>query len=55
MSAPDTNIEKQTRRHRPPLVGFAVVVVAVLAFVVLSQMAPENDATTPTPVSEITE
>ena len=26
MSAPDTNIEKQTDRHKPPLVGMGAVV-----------------------------
>ena len=29
MSAPQTNIEKQKRRHRGPLVGMIVVVLAV--------------------------
>lgn len=29
MSAPQTNIEKQKRRHRGPLVGMIVVVIAV--------------------------
>ncbi len=27
MSAPDTNIEKQTKRHKAPLVGMGSVVV----------------------------
>ncbi|MCF6445874.1 solute carrier organic anion transporter [Nereida sp. MMG025] len=31
MSAPDTNVEKQTKRHRPSLVGIG----AVLAFAAL--------------------
>ncbi|MEJ6402595.1 hypothetical protein [Yoonia sp. 2307UL14-13] len=26
MSAPDTNVEKQTRRHRPSLLGISVAV-----------------------------
>ena len=30
MSAPQTNIEKQTRRHKGPLLGISVGVVAVL-------------------------
>ena len=29
MSAPQTNIEKQQRRHRGPLIGMAVVVALV--------------------------
>lgn len=29
MSAPQTNIEKQQRRHRGPLIGMVVVVIAV--------------------------
>ncbi len=34
MSAPDTNIEKQTRRHKGPLVGIiGAVVVAGLLFI----------------------
>ncbi|MAQ84898.1 MAG: hypothetical protein CMH12_16860 [Maritimibacter sp.] len=32
MSAPDTNIEKQTRWHRGPLIGMAVVVVFALGY-----------------------
>lgn len=38
MSAPQTNIEKQSRRHRGPLVGMAVgvafVAVLLIAFMV---------------------
>lgn len=30
MSAPQTNIEKQQRRHRGPLIGMAVLVTVVL-------------------------
>lgn len=31
MSAPNTNIERQTTRHRPSLTGIAVAAFAVLA------------------------
>ncbi|MCC1493882.1 hypothetical protein [Cognatishimia sp. F0-27] len=43
MSAPDVNIEKQKRRHKGPLAGIAIVVLAVGAFVIFSSQAPEND------------
>ncbi|WP_371225282.1 hypothetical protein [Roseovarius sp. 2305UL8-3] len=32
MTAPDTNIEKQKRRHLPVLLGFAGVAVLVVVF-----------------------
>ncbi|WP_299374059.1 hypothetical protein [uncultured Tateyamaria sp.] len=47
MSAPDTNIEKQTRRHSPALLGIGTVVVAILAFILLAPLAPDDDATPP--------
>ena len=45
MSAPQTNIDKQKRRHRGPLVGMAVVVtfVGLLLFWWLGQEASQND------------
>lgn len=33
MSPPDTNLEKQERRHRPALWGIAIAVVIALVFV----------------------
>jgi hypothetical protein len=34
MSAPDTNLDRQKRRHKAPLVGLAVILVVVgLGFV----------------------
>lgn len=38
MSPPDTNIEKQERRHRPALLGIAISLafVAILAFIFLT-------------------
>ena len=48
MSAPETNSKKQARRHRGPLWGMAVVVVAVLIGLVVylggvfSQSTPEG-------------
>lgn len=51
MSAPDTNLKTQMWYHRPPLIGMAAVVVAILAFVFLSQLSPDDDATPPaTPI-----
>lgn len=57
MSAPDTNVEKQTARHKGPLVGMALIVGATaLLFVVffawtLSEadepVAPAPSATAP--------
>ena len=44
MSAPDTNIEKQTRRHSPALWGIGIVLAAIIAFVFLAPLAPDNDA-----------
>jgi len=34
MSAPETNVEKQTKRHKPALIGLAIAIVvfALLAF-----------------------
>lgn len=32
MSAPDTNLKKQARRHRGPLVGMAIAVILAVAF-----------------------
>ncbi len=34
MSAPNTNIDKQKRRHRGPLIGMALVVIFALALTV---------------------
>lgn len=42
MSAPDTNIDKQTRRHRPSLWAIAAVVtfVAIAAAIALTRETP---------------
>lgn len=44
MSAPDTNVDKQTRRHKAPLVGMvlAIIVVGVLVFAFLGRSADDN-------------
>jgi hypothetical protein len=34
MSAPDTNVKKQERRHKPALVGMAVAAVVVIAAII---------------------
>lgn len=43
MSAPDTNVNKQTRRHRGPLIGIAAAILfaAVLAFIFLADGGEE--------------
>ncbi|MCB1364864.1 MAG: hypothetical protein KDK02_12125 [Rhodobacteraceae bacterium] len=46
MSAPKTNIEKQKRHHRFPLIGMAAVVIVLIAFVVWF-WAPDEDVTGP--------
>lgn len=45
MSAPQTNIEKQQRRHRGPLLGMIAVVLAVglgYLFMVTDEVADSN-------------
>lgn len=48
MSAPDTNIAKQTRRHRPALYGIAAAVViaagAAVVFFGSEDLTPEEQA-----------
>ena len=56
MSAPKTNIEKQKRHHRFPLIGMAAVVIVLIAFVVWF-WAPGNSRCTniiPTPAVPVT-
>lgn len=44
MSAPDTNLEKQKNRHRPALIGIAVVLVfAGLVFLMNMGTAIEGE------------
>ncbi|MEL6563900.1 MAG: hypothetical protein AAFU63_10585 [Pseudomonadota bacterium] len=56
MTAPDTNIEKQQRRHYPALLGMGFVVLAVVGFIFfMAPVAPDDDATNatvPTAASE---
>ncbi|MCR9108863.1 hypothetical protein [Marivita sp. XM-24bin2] len=54
MSAPSTNVEKQTKRHRPAIWGIvaAIVFAAILFFAYLANLAaqgnePGEDATAP--------
>jgi len=42
MSAPDTNIEKQQRRHFPVLMGIGAVLIAIVAFIFLAPAAEED-------------
>ena len=43
MSAPDTNLEKQERRHRGPLIGMAIAVIfaGILGFIFLADGGDE--------------
>lgn len=44
MSAPNTNIEKQKSRHRPVLIGFAVVAVfAAIVFLLNIGVAVDGE------------
>ncbi len=43
MSAPDSNVEKQARRHRGPLVG--IVVAAIIALIVGLWIRSNNNLT----------
>lgn len=43
MTAPDTNVTKQARRHRPALYGIAVALLAAVAAFFLIPTVPEGD------------
>ena len=47
MSAPDTNLEKQKKWHRGPLVGMAIAVAFVLAMFVGWLVYLADDAASP--------
>ena len=57
MSAPDTNVEKQTNRHKPPLigmgaaVGFAAILLAIFIGWTFSQSDTPEVAPAPAPAS----
>lgn len=60
MSAPDTEVEKQTRRHRPSLVGIALAVIAAIVAVAVFSLwdpVPRGEqaapALAPAPAPEI--
>lgn len=46
MSAPDTNLKKQARRHRPSMVGIALALISALVVAVAFAAwdGPEDDA-----------
>ena len=45
MSAPDVNVEKQTKRHRPALLGMAIAAGTIGLIVIAAGMLDvENDA-----------
>ena len=39
MSAPDTNLERQTRRHKPSLWGITAVLALAATFAVVAMMS----------------
>lgn len=43
MSAPNTNVQKQQRRHRPALIGIAVAVVLGALFFLLNMGSAVDD------------
>ena len=56
MSAPNTNVEKQSKRHAGPLIGMAggvilalIFIGAMLFFLVSDGEAPRDDAATVQP------
>lgn len=44
MSAPDTNTDEQTRRHRPFLVGIGFALVAAILVVLVALFTPGEQA-----------
>ncbi|WP_050927955.1 hypothetical protein [Aestuariivita boseongensis] len=48
MSAPDTNVETQTKRHKGPLVGIAIAVAfgVVMFLTIFFSAADDDDAAT---------
>ena len=47
MSAPQTNLDKQGRRHRGPLVGMAIVVVFAVGLMFIWLMDESSGGQTP--------
>lgn len=45
MTAPDTNVKKETRRHWPALIGIAVAVLAVGFAVLALPILPDSSVT----------
>ncbi|MEM8825102.1 MAG: hypothetical protein AAGF30_15955 [Pseudomonadota bacterium] len=43
MTAPDTNVKKQARRHRPALYGITIAILAAVAVFFLASLIPEGD------------
>lgn len=53
MSAPNTNIDKQARRHRGPLIGMALVVVFGVALILYWLMEESAQSDPPAPQDQI--
>ena len=55
MSAPQTNIEKQKRWHRGPLIGMAIVAIFGVAMLFFWLMDEAKNGDSPTKTPEATE
>ena len=55
MSAPQTNIEKQKRWHRGPLIGMAIVAIFGVGMLFLWMMDEASNGDSPTGAPEATE
>ncbi len=54
MSAPDTNIEKQKRRHKGPLIGLVVAILALgLIFGYSTLIGNDAQAVDPAPAAPV--
>ncbi|OYU38847.1 MAG: hypothetical protein CFE33_13525 [Pseudorhodobacter sp. PARRP1] len=53
MSAPNTNIEKQARRHRGPLIGMALAALFGVALIVYWLMQESAQSNPPAPQDQI--
>lgn len=52
MSAPDTNTEKQAKRHRPSLIGMAIAVLVALGLLFVYSIYVADQGNTPEGAAE---
>lgn len=57
MTAPDTNVERQARRHRPSLFGIFAALAAVAVIIVIAAIwpSPEEEISDPAPAAQATQ